>query len=131
VNGKKTDAVSAVREIYGGAGAKIVIVACVSAVAQGQAVEMAAKRGQVLMFAGLPETAPMATLNTNLIHYSELRLIGAKSSTKRQWDQALALLTAGRIDGDKIVDRSVSLDRISDGFDLMKAGKALKVAVKP
>ncbi|MEX0974704.1 MAG: alcohol dehydrogenase catalytic domain-containing protein [Bacillota bacterium] len=131
VNGKVTDPVAAVRDIHAGAGADVVIVACVSAVAQAQAVEMAAKRGQVLMFAGLPEAAPMATLNANLIHYNELRLIGAKSSVKRQWDLALGLLETGRVDGSKIVNKSVSLDRIQDGFNMVRSGNALKVAVKP
>ncbi len=131
VNGKKLDPVAAVREVYGGRGADVVIVACVSAAAQTQAVEMAAKRGQVLMFAGLPEGAPTVTLNTNLIHYNELRLVGAKSSVKRQWDQALDLLASGRIDGSRVVDASVPLERIQEGFALVKSGKALKVAVKP
>jgi len=131
VNGRTSDPVAVVREIYGGAGADIVIVACVSASAQAQALEMAARRGQVLMFAGLPESAPTANLNTNLIHYHELRVLGARSSVKRQWDLALDLLVSGRIDGDAIVNRSVSLDRIQEGFDMVKAGTALKVAVKP
>ena len=50
---------------------------------------------------------------------------------KRQWDQALALLESGRVDGDAVVNASVPLDRIHEGFDLVKSGKALKVAVKP
>jgi L-iditol 2-dehydrogenase len=131
VNGAKVDPVAKVRELTGGVGAGVVVVACVSAAAQAQAVEMAAKRGQVLMFAGLPEGAPTATLNTNLIHYNELRLIGARSSVKRQWDLALDLLVAGRVDGARVVNASVPLDRIQEGFELAKAGTALKVAVKP
>ena len=131
VNGKVADPVASVREIYGGAGADVVVVACVSASAQVQAVEMAARRGQVLMFAGLPESAPTATLNTNLIHYNELNLLGARSSVKRHWELALDLLVSGRVNGDAIVNKSVSLDRIQDGFNMVKAGTALKVAVKP
>lgn len=131
VNAKTTDPVAAVRGIYGGNGADAVVVACVSASAQAQAIEMAAKRGQVLMFAGLPESAPTATLDTNLIHYNELRVLGARSSVKRQWDLALELLLSRRVDGDAIVNATVSLERIEDGFDLIASGKALKVAVKP
>lgn len=131
VNGKTVDTVEVVREIYGGVGADVVIVACVSSSAQGQALEMAARLGQVLMFAGLPESAPTATLNTNLIHYHELKITGARSSVKRQWDLALDLIASGRVDADAIVNKSVSLKRIQDGFDMVKAGKALKVAVKP
>ena len=131
VNGAKTDAVAAVRRIHGGAGADIVIVACVSATAQAQALEMAAKRGQVLMFAGLPEDSPTAALNTNLIHYNELKVLGARSSVKRQWELALSLLLEGRIPGSEIVNAWVPLERIEEGFGLVKAGEALKVAVRP
>jgi L-iditol 2-dehydrogenase len=131
VNAQSEDAVKRVREATGGAGADIVVVACVSAIAQAQAVEMAGKRGQVLMFAGLPENAPTAVLNINLIHYNELRLIGARSSVKRQWDLALDLLTSGKVDGSRVVNAVVPLERIADGFEMLKSGKVLKVAVKP
>lgn len=131
VNGSKTDPVSEVRRLTGGGGADIVIVACVSSKAQEQALEMAGRMGQVLMFAGLPDSAPCATLNTNLIHYRELRVLGARSSVKRQWDQALELILSGKVDASRIVTHTVSLERIEEGFELVKSGKALKVAVKP
>jgi L-iditol 2-dehydrogenase len=83
------------------------------------------------MFAGLPENAPTAVLNINLIHYNELRLIGARSSVKRQWDLALDLLTSGKVDGSRVVNAVVPLERIADGFEMLKSGKVLKVAVKP
>lgn len=131
INAAEADPVAQVKEVTGGKGADVVVVACVSASAQAQAVEMAARRGQVLMFAGLPESAPTATLDANLIHYNELRLLGARSSVKRQWDLALDLLVSGRVDGSRIVNGTVPLDRIQDGFEMVKAGKVLKVAVKP
>jgi L-iditol 2-dehydrogenase len=131
VNAAKTDPVARVREFTGGVGADVVVVACVSASAQAQAVEMAAKRGQVLMFAGLPESSPTATLNVNLIHYNELRLIGARSSVKRQWDLALDLLMTGKVSGPGVVNASVPLERIQEGFEMVRSGKVLKVAVKP
>ncbi|HHY76292.1 MAG TPA: alcohol dehydrogenase catalytic domain-containing protein [Firmicutes bacterium] len=131
VNGSREDPVEAVMRLTGGEGADIVIVACVSATAQAQALEMAGRMGQVLFFAGLPETSPTAVLNTNLIHYHELRVVGARSSVKRQWDEALDLILSGYIDAGAIVTHTVSLDDIVEGFELARSGKALKVAVKP
>lgn len=131
VNGSRCDPVAEVGRLTDGAGVDAAIVACVSSKAQAQALEMAGRMGQVLMFAGLPDSAPTATLNTNLIHYKELRLIGARSSVKRQWDKALELILSGQVDASRIVTHSVSLDRIRDGIELVKTGKSLKVAVKP
>lgn len=131
VNGSRQDPVAEVLRLTGGVGADIVIVACVSAHAQAQALEMAGRNGQVLMFAGLPETSPTATLNTNLIHYHELRVVGARSSVKRQWDAALEMIASGRVNASEIVTHTVPLESIADGFALVKSGKALKVAVKP
>ncbi len=125
------DPVEAVMDGTGGRGAEVVIIACVSHDAQRQALEMASRGGQVLFFSGLPQTAPNATLDTNLIHYNELRLVGARSSVQRQWELALALIVQGRIDASKLVTHSVSLDRIQEGFRLAKSGQAMKVLVVP
>ena len=76
--------------------------------------------GQVLMFAGLPDTSPTATLNTNLIHYHELRVVGARSSVKRQWDEALELILSKQVDASRIVTHTVPLEGIQDGFALIE-----------
>lgn len=131
VSAAECDPVGEVRRLTGGTGADIAIVACVSSRAQEQALEMVGRMGQVLMFAGLPDSAPTATLNTNLIHYNEIRVLGARSSVKRQWYKALELIQAGQIDASKIVTHTVPLEDIRHGFELAKTGKALKVAVMP
>ncbi len=125
------DPVKAVLDLTGGRGANVVIVACVFGSAQEQALQMASRRGQVLLFAGLPAEAPTVTLNTNLIHYNEITVLGARSSVQRQWELALDLVEGGRIEASKIVTHSVSLDRIEDGFQLARSGEAMKVAVVP
>ncbi|HHY45258.1 MAG TPA: alcohol dehydrogenase catalytic domain-containing protein [Firmicutes bacterium] len=131
LNGSRQDPVDETFRITRGEGMDIVIVACVSARAQAQALEMAGRMGQVLFFSGLPETSPMVTLNTNLIHYHELRVVGARSSVKRQWDAALEMIRLGAVDAGAIVTHTVSLEDIVEGFELARSGKALKVAVKP
>jgi L-iditol 2-dehydrogenase len=131
VNGANTDPVAEVKRLTGGNGADVVIIACVSGKAQAQAVEMAAKRGQVLFFSGLPANAPTATLNTNLVHYNELRLIGGRSSVKRHFELSIDLLRTKRVDGSKLITSVVPLTDIQKGFEMVKAGQGLKVVVKP
>ncbi len=131
INGATCDPVEAVNELTKEHGADVVIVACVSATAQTQAMAMASRLGQVLLFAGLPESSPTATLDTNLIHYKELRVVGARSSVQRQWEMALDLIARGKIDASKIVSHTVALEDIDQGFELAKSGAAMKVAVVP
>jgi L-iditol 2-dehydrogenase len=83
------EAVAAVRELTGGRGADRVIVAAGSGRAQEQAVAMAARRGVVSFFGGLPKDRPTIALDANLVHYRELGLVGANGSgpptTARPW----------------------------------------------
>ncbi len=62
----------AVLDLTGGRGADVVITAAASGAAQEQAVRMAARRGRISLFGGLPKDKPTITLDANLVHYREL-----------------------------------------------------------
>lgn len=131
VNSSVTDPVKAVMEFTSGQGAEVVIVACVSAEAQAQALRMARRGGEVCLFAALPDARPTATLNTNLIHNNELTVIGSRSSSRRHFELAIELIRTRRIDPAPIMTHVLPLDRIQEGFQLAKSGKAMKVVIKP
>lgn len=131
VNAANVDPVLAVRELTEGRGADVVIVACVSRDAQVQALKMASRSGQVLLFAGLPPHSSEVFLDTNLIHYHELSVVGARSSVKRQWDLALQLLRSGKVNPEALLTHTVGLESIQEGFSLARSGEAMKVAVVP
>ena len=99
-----------------GRGADVVIVAAPSAEAQAAAIEVAAPRGRVNLFGGLPRTNPVASLNANLIHYRELFVNGSFGSTARQQARALELFASGRIPVGRFVSARFPLERILDGF---------------
>ena len=84
-----TDLVGEVMRLTGGRGADVVIVCAASGRAQQQAVRMAARRGRVSLFAGLPKGSNAVSLDTSLIHYREVRLVGAAGATlprtRRRW----------------------------------------------
>jgi len=108
-----------------------VIVAAPSAQAQEQAVMLAAKRGRVSLFGGLPKSKPCASLNSNLIHYRELFVMGAYGSMPRHNRTALDLLASGRIHLDALVGLMVPLEKLLEGYEAASRGHVLKVIVRP
>ena len=120
-----------VRELTDGLGPSVVIVACSSAAAQADALEMAAKAGRVEFFGGLPKSAPTAVLNTNNLHYKEIVVTGSYSEKMSDFVAAQALVQSGRFHADRVVTHTLPLERITDAFPLMESGEALKVAIEP
>jgi L-iditol 2-dehydrogenase len=131
IDAASQDPVAEIRKLTNGLGADVVIVATPVAATQALGVEAVRKRGTVILFGGLPESSPTATLNTNLIHYNEIRLVGAFSYPAYMHEQALLVINEGKIDSDKYFTRTVSLAEIPVGIKAAEAGAALKVLVKP
>ena len=89
INGSEVDVVERVLELTDGRGADVVITATAANVAQEQAIRMAARRGRISFFGGLPKTNPFIQCDSNLVHYRELMLMGANgsapSTTNGRW----------------------------------------------
>ena len=120
-----------VQELTEGLGPDVVIVACPSAQAQADAVEMAGKGARVEFFGGLPKSAPTAMINTNHLHYKEISVSGSFSEKMRDFQAAQALLQSGRFPSDRIITHTLPLHRVTEAFDLMESGEALKVCIEP
>lgn len=118
-------------ELTDGLGYDVVIVAVSVAQAQADALEIAGKMGRVEYFGGLPKTNPFATLNTNHLHYKELKISGSYSEKMSDFQAATALVQKKDFPSDKIVTHVLPLDRITEAFTLMESGEALKVSIKP
>lgn len=112
-------------------GASVVIVAAPSPRAAEQATTLAAKRGRINLFAGLPKTEPFIRLDANLVHYRELSIVGSYGSQPGHNRMALELLASGRIRASALVDVVLPLDRILDGLQAVEQGRAQKVVVCP
>ncbi|PIP16467.1 MAG: alcohol dehydrogenase, partial [bacterium (Candidatus Ratteibacteria) CG23_combo_of_CG06-09_8_20_14_all_48_7] len=69
VNPTKENLTKVVKEENNNRLADQVMVAAGSGQAQVQALQLAAKRGAINFFGGLPKSQPTVTLDTNLIHY--------------------------------------------------------------
>lgn len=123
------DVVARVRDLTDGRGADIVICANPVAETQTQAVEMARKGGQVLLFGGLPKAKPMTTLDANRIHYGEIAVVGSFSYHPRMHALALDVLRRRLVPADRLITHTYSLDRVTEAFEMAASGEALKVVV--
>jgi L-iditol 2-dehydrogenase len=126
-----TDTVDEVLEQTGGRGADVVIVAAASSQAQAGAIRMAAPRGRVSLFGGLPRDEPTVTLDANVVHYRELSVVGASGSSPADNAAALALIADGSVPVGSLITHRLPLSRALEAFDLVADGAAVKVTVEP
>jgi L-iditol 2-dehydrogenase len=120
-----------VRDETGGLGADVAIVTAPAAAPQEQAVTLVRKRGTVCLFASLPVEQRQISLDSRAIHYGELRVVGTSDSTPDDVTQAVQYLAEGTLSADRLVSHVLALDAVTEAFDLMQSGEALRVVLKP
>jgi L-iditol 2-dehydrogenase len=131
VDTDEEDATAAVMRATAGFGADVVIVACSSDAAQQEAMGMAAPRGRVLFFGGLPKGTTHIQFPSNVVHYREVQVHGSYASRHRDQVRALEMLAADAGDIRSVVSDIIGLDETPDAFPRIRAGDALKVVVAP
>ena len=122
---------AAVMRATDGFGADVVIVACSSDIAQQDAMEMAAPRGRVMFFGGLPKGTTHIQFPSNVLHYREVQVHGSYASRHRDQVAALDMLTQDAGGIRSVVSDIIALDHAPDAFARIRAGEALKVVVAP
>jgi len=131
VDVSRGDGTDAVRGATDGIGADVVIVACSNAEAQEQAMEMAAPRGRVLFFGGLPKGTTHIRFPSNVLHYQEVQVHGSYASRHRDQVHALDMLAGGVGGLHQVVSDVVDLDAAPEAFTRIRAGEVLKIVVRP
>jgi len=121
----------AVTEATSGVGADHVILAVPSVKPQMQALKLVRKGGTVVIYGGVPKTETETTLDSNLIHYSEITITGAFSYPSDGLADALSAIHSGKINADKYIGAKVPLSRVAEGMKMIEEGKALKVMIDP
>jgi len=109
-------------------------VACNSSAAQNEAVNIVSKNGSINFFSGLEKKNhkdPFVKINTNLIHYKQLKIVGSHGSEKRHVTKAAKLIINKKIFLNDIITHIYSLKKIKQAFNIMKANKCIKIIVKP
>jgi L-iditol 2-dehydrogenase len=125
------DGMAEVRAATDEIGADVVIVACSNTSAQEQAMEMAAPRGRVLFFGGLPKGTTHINFPSNVLHYQEVQVHGSYASRHRDQVHALDML-ADDIGGLRaVISDVVDLDATPEAFARIRGGEVLKIVVRP
>jgi L-iditol 2-dehydrogenase len=114
-----------------GTGVDVTIVAAPAHKAQQAALEVAAIGGRINFFAGLPKDNPTIDLNSNLIHYKELKVTGTTASSTQNCQRAAEIVNSGRIDLSSLISTRFPLSEALDAFSVAETGKALKVVLEP
>ncbi len=93
--------------------------------------EMAAPRGRVLFFGGLPKGTTHMRFPSNILHYQEVQVHGSYASRHRDQVHALDMLAKDIGGLRSVVSEVVPLDGAPGAFGRIKAGEVLKIVVDP
>ncbi len=111
-----------------GLGADVAILAIGVPALVDEAFSAVRKGGHVNLFAGF-STGATATIDVNLIHYNELVVTGASALSRHDYEIALNLLAAGRLDAGSLITHRFGIDEALGAFEEAGSGRALKVAL--
>ena len=129
VNSAEKDLKEAVMAETGGAGMDVVITANSVPEIQTLALELAAIRGRVCLFGGMPKGKEMVPLNTNLIHYKELQVVATTGSSIVDYLQAFKIAASGKIALGDIATGRFPLEDIQAAFDYAASGAGMKACI--
>jgi L-iditol 2-dehydrogenase len=129
--GAEVNAVDEVLKLTDGRGVDVVITAAASGAAQEDALQMAARSGRISFFGGLPKDKPTITLDSNLVHYRELTIVGANGSSPAHNKKALELIASGQVPVKDLITHRLPLAEIHDAIKLVSSGSAIKVTIEP
>ena len=131
INAGKENAVEKVQQLTGGYGADIVIEAIGSPATWEQALRLARKGGTVLEFGGCPPGTEIK-LNTEMLHYGELTVLGAFHTTPLHFRKALNLISSRTVDVRPLVTKRMRLEDIKQAFEILSTSKnEIKIAIAP
>ncbi len=121
-------AVERVRELTGGLGAHSVL-ECVGLGASMATAIAIARPGGAIGRVGVPQAETLPGSQTAF--YANLTIGGGPAPARAYIDQLLPDVLEGRIDPGRVLDRTVDLDGVPDGYRAMADREAIKVMVRP
>jgi L-iditol 2-dehydrogenase len=131
INSAKEDIEKRVMEITRGRGADVVIVAASAGAAQEDALRIVSRGGRINFFAGLPAGKEKVPINTNIIHYKQITILGTSMQTPYEFRKTLELIAAGIIDVKSLITHIFRLKEGLEAFSIASRGEGLKILIRP
>ena len=130
VDAQQETAVSYVRECTAGRGADAVV-ECTGTLGVWESAPAYVRRGGLVsLFGGLPGGSNVS-FHAARLHYDEVRVVSPFHFTPRAVREAFELLASGKIDPRLLISEEFPLDRLSEAFASLDAGRGLKYAILP
>lgn len=131
INSKTENAVEKVKQLTGGYGADVVVEAIGLPATWEQALKLVRKGGTVLEFGGCPPGTEIK-VDTELLHYGEVTIMGAFHATPAHFKKALNLIASATINVKPLVTRRMPLEKTREAFDVLGSSKTeIKIAIQP
>jgi L-iditol 2-dehydrogenase len=131
INAGKADVVETVRKLTRGYGADVVIEAIGLPSTWEQALKLVTRGGTVLEFGGCPLGTEIR-VNAEMLHYGEVRVMGAFHATPLHFRKALNLIASRTIDVRPLITRKMKLEEIKEAFEILATSKGeIKIAINP
>lgn len=129
INSAQENLLDRVMEETKGEGASVVITACSVPEIQTQSLELAGRQGRINLFGGMPKGKEIVPLNTNLIHYKELKVLATTGSTIEDFYQSLQIASSGRVNLAGMATGRFSIEETEKAFAYAASGSGMKAVV--
>ncbi|MEM1726606.1 MAG: zinc-binding dehydrogenase [Candidatus Bathyarchaeia archaeon] len=131
INPMKEDIEEKIMELTNRKGSDAVIVAVASPQAQKDALRIVRRGGKINFFAGLPAGKEIVDINTNIIHYKQIILLGTSMPDIHDFKKIIDILSNKIIDVKPFITHTFSLHDGMTAFSLAMKGEGLKIQLKP
>lgn len=125
------DVVKEVQALTEGEGVDAVVVAVGAPDAQRDALKIVRPGGAVNYFAGLPAGVTGVEIDTNAIHYKQVRVLGTSMSTPSEFRRALDLVSSGLLNLKRLISMSLPLQDGVRAFSEAQKVENLRIMLKP
>lgn len=129
INSTRQDLKTEVEKLTDGQGISVVITACSVPAMQQLALELAAVEGRINLFGGMPKGKEQVTLNTNLIHYKQLRVLGTTGSTVEDYRESMKIVSSGRLEISRLVCKRFKIDEMREALQYAASGEGMKTLI--
>ena len=130
VNPEASDVAAKVKELTDGQGADAVIVAVGSTQANEQALKMVKNLDGRILFFAAAFPVPELRIDSNMIHYRKLELLGAFEADQQDFFDAARLLNQRQINVSPLVEAKFPLDEIEKAFEAASVPGSYRINVE-
>ena len=125
------DAAAACSDMTGGRGADIVIEAVGTPATLAQAIRLAGLAATIVLFGTIGQAAPSASLPFYDLYYKELTIRNPRAARHRDYQLAIDLAAAGRLDLGLLWSQGFALDAVADALAATEDPANLKITLTP